>query len=181
MKRKICAFSGHRPSKFPWRYDETDKRCIKLKSALAGQIASLVDCDGVTDMLVGGAEGADMWAALTVLSLCEKNPALRLHCILPCRGQSDSWSASAREQYQGILDRADGVFYMHREYRKGCMLERNRFMVDHADMLLAVYNGEWRIMNPGFRTKKWLLLSWIAGRIEPERSQLYEEKRIHAR
>ncbi|MBQ9521601.1 MAG: hypothetical protein IJR72_03415 [Oscillospiraceae bacterium] len=37
------------------------------------------------------------------------------------------------------------------------------------------------IMNPGFRTKKWLLLSWIAGRIEPERSQLYEEKRIHAR
>ena len=144
MKRKICAFSGHRPSKFPWRYDETDKRCIKLKAALAGQIASLVDCDGVTDMLVGGAEGADTWAALTVLSLCEKNPALRLHCILPCRGQSDSWSASAREQYQGILDRADGVFYMHREYRKGCMLERNRFMVDHADMLLAVYNGEWR-------------------------------------
>ena len=144
MKRKICAFSGHRPSKFPWRYDETDKRCIKLKAALAGQIASLVDCDGVTDVLVGGAEGADTWAALTVLALCEKNPALRLHCILPCRGQSDSWSASAREQYQGILDRADGVFYMHREYRKGCMLERNHFMVDHADMLLAVYNGEWR-------------------------------------
>lgn len=144
MRRKICAFSGHRPSKFPWRYDETDKRCIKLKAALAGQIASLVDCDGVTDVLVGGAEGTDTWAALTVLSLCEKNPALRLHCILPCRGQSDSWSASAREQYQGILDRADGVFYMHREYRKGCMLERNRFMVDHADMLLAVYNGEWR-------------------------------------
>ena len=24
------------------------------------------------------------------------------------------------------------------------MLERNRFMVDHADMLFAVYNGEWR-------------------------------------
>ena len=41
--------------------------------------------------------------------------------------------------------------------------------------------NERSIMNPGFRTKKWLLLSWIADRIEPERSQLYEEKRIHAR
>lgn len=144
MKRKVCAFSGHRPRKFPWKYDETDMRCVKLKAALAEQIAVLVDRDGVTDVLVGGAEGADTWAALTVLSLCEKNPTLRLHCILPYRGQSDSWSASARERYQGILERADGVLYMHREYRKGCMLERNRFMVDHADMLFAVYNGEWR-------------------------------------
>ena len=144
MYRKICAFSGHRPSKFPWKYDETDMRCVKLKAALAERIASLVDRDGVTDILVGGAEGADTWAALTVLSLREKNSALRLHCILPCQGQSDSWSASARERYQGILNRADSVFYMQREYSEGCTLERNRFMVDHADMLLAVYNGEWR-------------------------------------
>jgi len=119
-------------------------RCVKLKAALAERIAFLVDRDGVTDILVGGAEGADTWAALTVLSLREKNSALRLHCILPCQGQSDSWSASARERYQGILNRADSVFYMQREYSEGCMLERNRFMVDHADMLLAVYNVEWR-------------------------------------
>ena len=66
MTRKVCAFSGHRPSKFPWKYDETDMRCVKLKAALAEQIATLVDRDGVTDMLVGGAEGADTWAALTV-------------------------------------------------------------------------------------------------------------------
>ena len=59
MKRRICAFSGHRPSKFPWKYDETDMRCVKLKAALAEQIAALVDRDGVTDVLVGGAEGAD--------------------------------------------------------------------------------------------------------------------------
>ena len=144
MKRKVCAFSGHRPRKFPWKDDETDMRCVKLKAALAEQITALVSCDGVTDVLVGGAEDADTWAALTVLSLCEKNPTLRLHCILPYRGQSDSWSASARERYQGILDRADGVLYIHREYRRECMLERNRFMVDYADMLFAVYNGEWR-------------------------------------
>ena len=144
MRRKICAFTGHRPRKFPWKYDETDSRCVKLKEALSAQITTLIDRDGVTDVLVGGAEGADTWAALDVLSLCEKNPVLRLHCILPCRGQSDRWNASARERYREILDRADSVVYLNRKYHRGCMLERNRFMVDHADMLLAVYNGEWR-------------------------------------
>ena len=34
--------------------------------------------------------------------------------------------------------------YMHWEYHKGCMLERNRYLVDHAFFLLAVYNGTWR-------------------------------------
>ena len=34
-------------------------RCVKLKAALAERIASLVDRDGVTDILVGGAEGAE--------------------------------------------------------------------------------------------------------------------------
>lgn len=31
---KCCAFSGHRPKKFPWGYDETDGRCITLKALL---------------------------------------------------------------------------------------------------------------------------------------------------
>ena len=31
---KSCAFTGHRPQKFPWRYDETDRRCVALKAKL---------------------------------------------------------------------------------------------------------------------------------------------------
>ena len=34
--------------------------------------------------------------------------------------------------------------YVNREYSKNCMLKRNRYLVDHAACLLAVYNGEWR-------------------------------------
>ena len=36
------------------------------------------------------------------------------------------------------------MVYVNQEYSKGCMLERNRYLVDHAACLLAVYNGEWR-------------------------------------
>lgn len=31
--------------------------------------------------------------------------------------------------------------YVSRTSRKNCMLDRNRFLVDHASMVLAVYNG----------------------------------------
>ena len=47
-------------------------------------------------------------------------------------------------RYHSILDRADSIVYVSRTYYKNCMLDRNRFLVDHAAALLAVYNGERR-------------------------------------
>ena len=144
MKNIIsCAFTGHRPSKFPWRYNEADSRCIALKSALAEQIRLLADA-GVTQFLSGMAEATDTWSALSVLALREKNPVLKLHCILPCREQADKWTASSRNLYLSILERADSIVYVSRNYHKNCMLDRNRFLVEHASSLLAVYNGEQR-------------------------------------
>ena len=143
MIERCCAFTGHRPKKFPWGYDETDTRCVALKKALADQIIKLVEA-GYTDFFSGMAEGADTWAALIVLTLKNENPALRLHCILPCERQADQWTASARELYFSILEQADNVVYVSRKYSKGCMLQRNRYLVDHAACLLAVYNGEQR-------------------------------------
>ncbi len=140
MSDKSCAFTGHRPNKLPWRYDETDSRCVALKAVLAEQIAALAEA-GVTQFLSGMAEAVDTWAALSVLDLREKNPAIKLHCILPCTAQAEKWSASSRELYRSILEQADSVVYVSRDYHKNCMLDRNRFLVEHASILLAVYNG----------------------------------------
>ena len=143
MMNTACAFTGHRPSKFPWRYDETDGRCVALKEELTGQITKLVGA-GVTDFFSGMAEGTDTYCAQIVLDLRRKNPALNLHCVLPCEGQADRWSDSARERYHMIVARADFVDYVSRKYYDGCMLARNRRLVDQAGILLAVYNGERR-------------------------------------
>ena len=143
MLGNSCAFTGHRPSKFPWKYNETDRRCVALKAVLEDQIAALVSA-GFTQFLSGMAEATDTWCALSVLSLREKNPAIKLHCILPCKEQADKWSASSRDLYHSILERADSIVYVSRSYYKNCMLDRNRFLVDHAAALLAVYNGERR-------------------------------------
>lgn len=114
-----------------------------MKNALAEQITKLVEIR-YTDFFSGMAEGTDTWAALAVLGLKKGHPALKLHCVLPCEGQADQWSASAREIYFSILEQADSVVYVSRGYSEDCMLRRNRYLVDHAACLLAVYNGAWR-------------------------------------
>ena len=141
--KTAVAFTGHRPRKFPWRYDELDPRCVALKAVLTEQITALADA-GITQFLSGMAEGTDVWSALSVLALQEKNPKVKLHCILPCREQADKWAASSQALYRSILEQADSVVYVSRSYHKNCMLERNHFLVDHAAALLAVYNGERR-------------------------------------
>ena len=95
--RISCAFTGHRPHKFPWKDNEADLRCVALKETLAEQIAALAGA-GVTEYFTGGADGTDCWAAEIVLSMREKNPVLKLRCVLPYEGQADRWSNSARER-----------------------------------------------------------------------------------
>lgn len=143
MIQNCCAFTGHRPKKLPWKYDETDKRCINLKKILTSQILQMTE-HGVTEFLSGMAEGADTWAALIVLELRKIMSEIKLHCVIPYEGQADDWSESSREQYNSILKQADIVTYVHREYCKNCMLDRNRYLVDNSACLLAVYNGEFR-------------------------------------
>lgn len=143
MIEAACAFTGHRPKSFPWGYDENAPSCVLLKEVLASQISALAE-QGVTDFLSGMAQGVDLWCAQIVLDLRKTNPALKLHAILPCEGQERKWTASAQEHYRSILAQANEVIYVGQEYSRNCMLKRNRYLVDHSSILLAVYNGTYQ-------------------------------------
>ena len=103
MMNTACAFTGHRPSKFPWRYDETDSRCVALKEELTGQISKLAEV-GVTDFFSDMAEGTDTYCAQIVLDLRRKKtraepplcPALR-----GAGGQMERSSAGAVSHDRG--------------------------------------------------------------------------------
>lgn len=140
MKRLVCAFTGHRPKFFPWGYDESDPRCVELIALFSKQIRLLVN-RGYTDYLSGMALGVDVWAAQTVLGLRENHPNIKLHCILPCIGQEKSWTDDAKALYYSIIKQADSRVYTSRKFYKDCMLDRNRYMVDHCDLLFAVFGG----------------------------------------
>ena len=125
------------------RLTPLSQQCVLLKEVLVEQIKMLTD-RGVMDFLSGMAQGTDHWCSEIVLDLQKKNSVPKLHCILPCKGQESKWTASAQERYRSILAQANEVIYVGQEYNRDCILKRNRYLVDHSSILLAVYNGTWR-------------------------------------
>jgi uncharacterized phage-like protein YoqJ len=140
MKSIACTITGHRPMKFTFGYDEEDHKCIRLKLAMAGQINALIQ-SGISVFYTGMAQGVDQWGADIVLATKRRHPHVRLIAVLPCETQANRWSPQQRERYFDILACCDNVIMLSAHYTRQCMRERNRYMVDHADVLLAVYDG----------------------------------------
>ena len=139
-KPASCCFTGHRPAKLPWGTDEGDERCLRLKARLREVIARAVE-DGYTHFICGMAEGCDLYCAEAVLALRERHSEVTLEAAIPCPTQADSWSAAQRERYRRILEQCDYETMVQERYTRECMQRRNRYMVDHSDLLIAVHDG----------------------------------------
>ena len=142
-KKNTCCFTGHRPQKLPWGYDEEWEDCVKLKLKLACEIEAMRK-KGVTTFITGKAIGVDMWAAEIVLDLKSAYPqdTIKLIAAIPYEGQANKWSVEYRERYFDILAQADQEVIFQEHYTKSCMHERNRFMVDNSAYMIAVFNGD---------------------------------------
>lgn len=135
-----CSFSGHRPDKLSFGYNEESPECLRLKQEILYQIELLIK-DGTNSFCSGMALGVDMWCAEAVIELKKKYSAIELNAIIPCKGQEKRWSAEHKARYNRILSECENVVYIAAGYFKGCMLERNRRLVDCCDVLLAVFDG----------------------------------------
>ena len=135
---KSCAFTGHRPQNLPFGFREDDERCTALKETLKKQIISLITDENVTHFISGMALGVDMYAAEIVLELKKTYPAITLESAIPCETQAAKWNAAMRERYYGIAAQCDKETLLQTHYTPDCMDKRNRYMVDHADYIIAV-------------------------------------------
>lgn len=138
-----CCFTGHRPQKLPWGFDETDQRCEALKRKLRSAI-KLAITHGITMFYTGMAMGTDLWAAEIVLDLREElqEPGIRLVAVIPHSGQESKYPEDLKERYREIIGKADDTIVLQDHYTDGCMQRRNRFMIDNSSMLIAVYSGD---------------------------------------
>ena len=140
MKTLTC--TGHRPKGFAWDY--YDKTCYEHKKyldELKRIVGEFVE-QGYTRFISGGAFGADLDFAETVLLYKEVNPNILLEIAVPCADQAGRWSNADKKRYNTILSRADEVNVLSERYTPWCMHARNRYMVDKASAVLAVFNGK---------------------------------------
>jgi len=92
---------------------------------------------GVTEFRAGGAPGFDTIAALAVLEKKRKYPTLSLVLDLPCRDSCVGWGGLDKSVYNYVLSQADGIYYAEESYVQGCIMKRNRMLVDGADVCVA--------------------------------------------
>lgn len=109
---------------------------MRLPQLLERQIEALYE-RGARYFRAGGAIGFDTLAALKILECRERLPDLQLHLFLPCRNQAAKWDLASRRVYNYILSRADTVDYTAEKYEQGCMLARDRKLIQGGDVCLA--------------------------------------------
>lgn len=140
-RAKRCCFTGHRNRKLPWKDNENDPRCIKLKEEMEARIEGIY-LAGYTHFVCGMALGCDMYFAEAVLKLRQKYPEICLEAAIPCGDQPENWSYSHRLRYNRLIDSCDKVKVLQISYSADCMMKRNKYMVDSSSLLYACYNGE---------------------------------------
>lgn len=123
-KTFTCCFTGHR--KLPKSQIE-----VILKN-LDRAVEDLIS-HGVNTFISGGALGFDQIAVSLIVAKKETRQDVRLVFALPCKNQDKFWNKEQKRLYRDLLAEADEVIYVSEEYYDGCMIKRNRYMVDCSD------------------------------------------------
>ena len=135
-----CSFSGHRPEKLPWGDNERDERCVALKAAIREMVQKAYD-DGYRHFICGMARGCDTYFCEEVLHLRDRVQNITVEAAIPCLSQSSGWTPEQRSRYQDLLALCNYRTVVQEKYDAGCMHRRNRYMVDHSMLLIAVHDG----------------------------------------
>lgn len=135
---KICCFTGHRPNKLKG-YNPVDNK--ELLWRIYKEVEDHTANKGVTTFISGMALGVDIWAAKMILRVKKSNPNIKLICAIPCKNHASKWNAQSQKEWQKVVEQADEVFYVSEEEYKPYLMElRNRYMVDHSDYVIAVWD-----------------------------------------
>ena len=138
--RKV-AFTGYRPSKLPFGFNEEDVRCMDFKKRLHNTLESLI-WQGYRHFLSGGALGMDMYAAEAVMELQKQYPGICLEMVSPFDSQTEKWGTEYKKRHDYLFENADIVTMTGHVYTKSALFTRNRYLVNSADLLLAAYDGQ---------------------------------------
>lgn len=129
-----CCFTGHRPDKL----DIGEK---EVKPLLEKAIDDAIE-DGYVTFITGMATGTDIWAGEIVLERKKHNKNIHLICALPHPGFESRRSLTEKMRFNRIIKNADFVKEINDHYFTGCYQVRNEWMVDHSNLVIAVFNGQ---------------------------------------
>ena len=149
MNSFSCVITGHRPTRFKFKYNEKDKRCQRIKKCLQEQLIRLYH-QGVRCFWVGGAMGVDMWAAELLLRMKEQQAYqdVELCLALPFEGYNADWDDWHRKRMDFICRYAEKVLVLGEMPSSESYKKRNYYMVEQAGHKhdCVILNSEGKIL-----------------------------------
>ena len=125
-----CAFTGHRVLGDDFSKKEVEK-----------QIKQLIK-EGVFIFYNGGAKGFDLVTGEIIIRLKKKYTQIKLVLCIPCKEQEKYYSEEEKKIYKKLYKKADEILLLSENYTKYCMLKRDEYMADRADVLFAYKRKE---------------------------------------
>lgn len=125
------ALTGHRPARLKYDNNLNHPNWYPIIDWIKGKIQEY----GITDVYSGMAEECDMACALAAIQVKSYGYPLKLHCVLPCKDYQ-----SSHPMYDYIKNRADEWIELSDTFYKGCDNVRDQYMIDHSDILFAIWD-----------------------------------------
>jgi uncharacterized phage-like protein YoqJ len=131
----ICG-TGHRPDKLGGYTNEVFSKGVCI--AIRGLVNALAESPTPIERVIsGGALGWDQMLAQAAVEI-----KLPLELALPFPGFEDRWPQQSKAYLHSLMHLADKVtFVKDGPYAGWKMQARNEYMVDHSDLVLALWNG----------------------------------------
>ncbi len=137
----VC-ITGHRPDKLPGGYNLTDPKNLELINLFENQLINIQKEYGYIRVITGMALGTDQLFAIAAINLINKGNFIDLVAAIPCLDQEKVWPEQSQKLYHEILQQCCKVVNVtNKPYNSICMQQRNEYMVDHSDLIIAVWNG----------------------------------------
>ncbi len=139
---RSCCITGYRPCRFSFSADGL--RPEQVQAALGRQMEMLY-ARGCRTFVCGMCVGVDLWAAAEAVALRQRYGDVRLIAAVPFVGQEERWPAAAKQEYYRLLAACDKVEVLFdrpatAEAASDRYRRRNRWMVEHTEGVLAVYD-----------------------------------------
>ena len=147
MEEKVCCFTGHRPNAFPWKDNAEDPRFHVLWERMEQAVNTALRL-GAGKFICGNALGVDTWAAQIILEKRKINPEIQLEIALPFFGHNSDSIACGKIQKE-----ADYVHVVStQKSQTAAFFQRNKYMVDNSDIIIAVYDEQENTRSGTLRT-----------------------------
>lgn len=139
-KPKTCGFISYRVSSSTNSSYENQIFSGPLKTLLSNEVESAIK-EGYSHFICSFSLGFDTCFVEAVIVLRERYPKIALEAALAYENQADHWSEKDRDKHFRLLAKCDRETFISRNYARNCYLNRNRYIVEQSQRLIAVCDG----------------------------------------